>query len=380
MGEPVTPRVALACRRVTGVSGTTTTLLEHARRLSTQGVSVDMVGHVLDKDRIRDSGATPRKLWTFPWGSSKRFYFAQGFDRWLKRHPCALVHGHGDVTTQNILSLHNSVHAAHEAVHGKPLPEDNAVGQLHRQILTEKRFQKIIANSKMMAQDLERRFGLDPASIAVIYPGHDPRRFRPAPALERLRSDWNIPKPSFLVGLITSGDFEKRGVAPFIAGLTGLAPELKERLFLLVLGKEKDFSPYERAAREAGLAARFSQPVQNVEDFYRTLDLYVHPALYEEFGQSVQEAMACGTPVLVGPRVGAGELLPPSVEEGRARSHTPEEFTARLSRFMALSPEERRNLGRALIPGVAWNTWDENFQRTWEVYTALVPTLQHRGK
>ncbi|MEQ1920034.1 MAG: hypothetical protein ABL955_12625, partial [Elusimicrobiota bacterium] len=98
-------RVAVAARRVQGLSGAARIIIEHARRLALQDWDVHVFAEKLDKKAIIDAGAVPHWVPAWPWGSwLKRRAFAaaaggmtQGFD---------LVHGHGDLLDQDVLSLH----------------------------------------------------------------------------------------------------------------------------------------------------------------------------------------------------------------------------------------------------------------------------------
>ena len=155
----------------------------------------------------------------------------------------------------------------------------------------------------------------------MIHPGFSQSRFRPQdwPLGAPLRRELGMAEGEILLGLVTSGDFVKRGVALFLKAVGGLREELRSKLHVLIVGREKDLEPYRRLAGEAGLGerARFLAPRPEVERIYHALDLMVHPALFEEFGQSVQEAMACGVPVVTSARVGAAELLAPDCEARR---------------------------------------------------------------
>ena len=154
-------------RHVEGIGGTVTTILEHARRLVQKGWSVDVYGEKLDDEAIRAAGASARRIIGWPFGSyAKRRFFA-----WKAGRAVAagydLVHGHGDHYRQDVLSLHNCVHAAYEAMHGRPLPEDSGVGRIHAVQLAERRFKRLIANSKLMRADVMKRFGVPPEMVTV---------------------------------------------------------------------------------------------------------------------------------------------------------------------------------------------------------------------
>lgn len=368
------PRIAIVCRWADGKGGTTRTILEHAKRLSKLGWTVDVVAERYERVALREAGA--RGVWRpgLPLGSwLKRRSFAALADLHVFRG-YDLVHGHGDNFSQDVLSLHNCVHAAHEAVRGTPLPASSGVGRIHERILRERLFKRLIANSRLMAEEVQRRFGVPPEKIVVIYPGHDPARFRTQDRSryrEEARRALGFAEEDFVVGLVTSGDFEKRGVGRFLAAL-GRISKRRPEVRAFVAGKD-DFGPYKKLAAEAGLNGKavFAPAIDLPERYYHALDLYAHPALYEEFGQSVQEALACGLPVVCGARVGACEILPKEGRELLVEGATVEALEAALERALA-GTALRWRLASAGPKAVASNTWDENFAKTLAVYEELL--------
>ena len=366
-------KIALVCRRVEGVTGTATTVFEHARRLTEMGHQVTVMGQFLDEERVRRTGAAPRRLRGWPWGSrAKRRFFSWRAERACAREGFPLVHGHGDVLSQDILSLHNCVHAVHEVLNqGRPFPARSGVGWMHEAQLKGRRFRRLIANSRLMANDVSRRFGVPPEKIDIIHPGHDPQRFnaqgRPL-WREKTRRALGVPSDALLVGLITSGDLAKRGVSLFMEALSRLSPELRRSAYALVVGKETRPAPFQSLV-PSDMRSRFlfRPPAPDVEGFYHALDVYVHPAVYEEFGQSVQEALACGVQVITSRRVGAAELLTGEAANGLLDAPEPAALAARIERLMKEEPLRHR--WASLGPGcAASNTWEENFRKTWACY------------
>lgn len=363
---------------MTGFGGTTTTVLEHARRLAAEGIAVDVLAEAMAVDRIRAAGATPRRIREWPLGGRlRRWSFARGAERRVRRERYALVHGHGDVRVQHVLSLHNCVHAAHEAIHGTPLPSASAVGRLHASILRAGAFQVLIANSELMAADVRSRFGVPAEKVRVVYPGHDPTHFNREDRgrhRDPMRAALGLGPDDFLAGLITSGDFRKRGVRIFLEALRHLPRTAAgPRLHLLIAGKERRMQDYAALARASDHHASIHllEPRPDVERLYHALDLYVHPALYEEFGQSVQEALACGVPVLTGPRVGAAELLPAAVRGMAVVEPEPAALAQALARLMADAPA-RDAIREAGAAAARRNTWEVNWAATRRIYDEIL--------
>src|SRR4051794_7329339 len=106
-------RLAIVCRDLAGVGGATRMIVEQARALASRGWSVDALCWRADRPRLEEAGARVRRVPAWPWGSwAKRRTFAAVAGRMSRGYD--VVHGHGDSLAQDVLSLHNCVHAAHE--------------------------------------------------------------------------------------------------------------------------------------------------------------------------------------------------------------------------------------------------------------------------
>jgi UDP-glucose:(heptosyl)LPS alpha-1,3-glucosyltransferase len=368
------PRLAIASRRVEGLSGAVRLILEEARAAAAAGWDVDVVSERLDVAAVEAAGARARRVPRWPWGS------------WLKRRAFAalagrraagadVVHGHGDLLEQDLLSLHNCVHAAHEAATGAPLPASDAVGRLHALQLSGRRFRLLAANSRLMKDDVTRRFGVPAELIEVAYPGFDPERFRPADRARLgagLRAELGLGSGRPLFGLITSGDFEKRGLAAFLRAFAAAARAVPDAR-ALVVGKETRPRRYLELAAELGIADKvaFRAPAPDPERMYHALDVYVHAARWEEFGMTVLEALACGVPALCGARVGAAELL-----SGESRAlvvaEPSAEALAAAMLVLAREPERRARLAAAGAAAAAPHTLAAHGKRVLSFYERLL--------
>ena len=169
----------------------------------------------------------------------------------------------------------------------------------------------LVANSRMVQRALVERLKLPEERVIVVYPGYDPDRFAPD-IRHRLRSEsrkqLRIDPDPPLVGLVASGDFEKRGVNRFLDCVS----ELRTRhpgLRALILGARRwppalSSHPLYESGEVIYRPSSFTP-----EFFLAALDLFLFPARYEEFGIVVLEAMAMGIPVVTSSAVGASELL-----------------------------------------------------------------------
>ena len=343
------PRLALASRRVEGLSGAVRLILEEARAAAGAGWNVDVYSEKIDAAAVRAVGANPYRMPRWPWGSwLKRRAFAGLAGRAARGHD--VVHGHGDLLRQDLLSLHNCVHAAHEAATGEPLPTNDAVGRLHAVQLTQRRFRLLAANSRLMKNDVMRRFDVPQEMIEVVYPGFDPERFRAGDRTKcgaALRGELGLTVDQPLFGLITSGDFEKRGLTPFLRAFAAVSREVPGARALIV-GKEARPGPYLKLAAELRISDKvfFREPIAEVERLYHGIDIYVHAAKWEEFGMTVLEALACGVATITGAKVGAAELVDEQTREFVLEEISPEALASAMMR-LARDPALRARLSRS---------------------------------
>lgn len=339
---------------------------EQIRYFRAQGHEVHVICDLLDEAAVRQSGAIPHKTWKWPsTGTFRRKFYDFQVQWWIKRNRPDLVVGHGDLSRQDVLCLHNSVHLAHELIHGTPLPESAEMYPIHTPQLRDRRFKHLIANSHLMRNDLIKRFGIPPEMITVVYPAFDDHKFNPVSESVRLelRQSFGIKETEVVVGLITSGNFKKRGVDVFFDALTKLPVELLAKTRFWVVGKDT-LPPLPPGIRIEQMPVR-----SDVENYYRALDLFVLPARVEEFGRVQLEAMACGAPIVTTAQVGASELL-----TGKARDYIlPKPDAQNLAQAMQdlLTQKELRRTLAELSPGAALPAaesrlaplFDEVFQR-----------------
>ena len=208
----------------------------------------------------------------------------------------------------------------------------------------------LVANSALVKNALVESFGLAPARIAVHHPGFRSDRFTPAriaglrPVARRaLRLADDAP----LVGLITSGDFRKRGLDLFVRSAELIAAERADARFLVV--GSKSLPDALRAHPLVASGRLLHRPkAREPERWFAALDVFLYPALFEEFGMVVSEAQAVGLPVVTSRAVGAAECLAPAYERWLAPRPEAGELASRALELLA-SDDARRELASAGI-------------------------------
>jgi glycosyltransferase involved in cell wall biosynthesis len=125
--------------------------------------------------------------------------------------------------------------------------------------------------------------------------------------------------------------------------------EKNESVWLVLAGDGPDRAALER---EAGPRVRFPGYILYPElpALYAAADLFVHPAREERWGVSVQEALACGLPVVASSRVGAAfDLIRPGGNGFLYQAGNDEELACRIEEALALPPEQVRRTSVAIL-------------------------------
>lgn len=363
--------IAIIYRTMSGFSGTPNTIMDHARYLSELGYAVSLIGEKIDKDRVAHTGARSIRLHRWPLPKPYRLrMFSRRADRLARKYD--FVAGHGHNFFQHVLSLHNCLHLAHELTFGEPIREADALADFQKEMLLQQDFRFCIANSELMRRDVISRYGVAGEKVVVIYPGYNPLRFN---ARDRdmhrssVRAELGVGEDTILAGLITSGNFQKRGLDIAIDAFAALPTGVRRKARLIVIGKDSRVDNFRRQSEGHGLSdhVRFLPPTRRIERFYHALDLYLHPARFEEFGQSVQEAMACGLPVIAGRQVGAMELLPAAAQQTLPDVMDVPALLGKLQEFIG-SAELRRQWSEYSIQAAAQNSDAINFEKTLALY------------
>src|SRR5438067_3076920 len=169
-----------------------------------------------------------------------------------------------------------------------------------------RRADAVITVSECSKRDIVKLLGLSPERIHVIGNAVDASLFpvRDAWLLAGVRERYGI-SPRYILYF---GGFDLRKNVPRIIEAYGRLPEALRREYQLViagryqhLGHPLYPDPRETVGR-LGLDGRvvFTGQIreQDKAPLYSAATVYMFPSLYEGFGMTVLEAMACGTPVL----------------------------------------------------------------------------------
>ncbi len=329
-------------------SGIQKKVLEEVKYFISQGHEVYPIAERIDSKLYNEVGAHPIK--TFRWPFSKFFrrkFYMKQVDLAIKKIKPDLIIGHGDIINQDIAYIHNCVHLAYEKINSKTLPKESDIGRIHTSILEAQTFTKLICNSQMMKKDLAQRFTIPLDKIEVIYPEYDPDKFNiknKKQNREEKRASLGL-NDEIVIGLITSGNFKKRNVAHLIESINLLDDTLKRKIKVIVAGKDKA-TKYSERIKSYNLTNNFIflPSINNVETYYHAIDIFVLPALIEEFGRSVLEAMACGLPVIISSDVGSSEILEDKAKQFVLHSQDPNEFKEKLEELIG-SEDLRLRLG-----------------------------------
>lgn len=191
------------------------------------------------------------------------------------------------------------------------------INPLHRFYLKLEReiFEKtplIIANSKMIKDEIVNYYGIPTSKIVIIYNGVDTIKFSSDKKREKniLRQIYKLPKDKKIILFVGSG-FERKGLYTLLQALAVLR---SEEISLIIAGKG-NLKKYMTISKNLNISDRvfFLGTTKEIENFYAIADLFVLPTIYDPFSNATLEAMASGLPVITTINNGVAELI----EEGK---------------------------------------------------------------
>jgi UDP-glucose:(heptosyl)LPS alpha-1,3-glucosyltransferase len=225
------------------------------------------------------------------------------------RVPGAMIFRAGDGVHASLLEQARHVHGARGTLTRRMSGYDSYLLDAEAQMFGHAALKCVMCNSRTVAEDIVRRFGVERSRIALIYNGIDPALYNPG--LARHRASWRqqqeIPAEAPLVAFVGSG-FVRRGLPTALAAIAPF-PEIH----LAIVGSDRHMERHARQAQRLGVAerVRFLGVVPNVRPLYGAADAFILPSLYDAFPHSCAEAFASGLPVFTSPTCGAAEWVRP---------------------------------------------------------------------
>lgn len=224
-----------------------------------------------------------------------------------------------------------------------------------------RRATRVMSVSNATAADAERLWGLAPDRVRVVAPGVDPV-FGPADrvaARERVARDLGVRAPFVLA----VGSLEPRKGLDVLIEAAALARARGDG-WQLVLAGRAGHGGHGLVVRATAAGALVTGGVDEASllNLYRAADVVAVPSLYEGFGLTPLEAMACGTPAVIAGGSGGLEEVSGAAAVVVARREA-EAWRDALARARA----DRERLAEAGVAHAAQFTWTRAADRTADV-------------
>ncbi len=218
---------------------------------------------------------------------------------YLKKNPHDIVFGMERNRSQTHYRAGCGVHAAY--LERRKLFEGAAkfyLNPLHRFLLSQEKaafedpnLLRLFTNSYMVKEEILSYYRVKPEKIIVVHNGVEWDEFE-KPFQEKKKSDC----PTFL---FVGNGYQRKG-------LTYLLKALPSGCRLLVVGREKNLSYFQKLAPKN---VTFYGPQADLIPFYQVADALVIPSLYDPFANVTTEALAMGVYVVSSKFNGGHEIL-----------------------------------------------------------------------
>jgi len=152
----------------------------------------------------------------------------------------------------------------------------------------------LVADSESTRRDITQSYGIAPDKVRVVYPGYDPDTYSANGSDRRASGE----PYALYVGNVMPHKNLLRLVEAFAAAAHGRPA----RLVIRGWGRHVHVRALEAKIAALGVASRVDwqryAPAEGLPALYRGARMLLLPSLYEGFGLTALEAMACGTPVI----------------------------------------------------------------------------------
>ena len=183
---------------------------------------------------------------------------------------------------------------------------------LERELLAHPDLKLVVANSRMVKEDLLRHYAPDPGLIRVVPAGVDRSAALVAdPEQERGRIRRELVLGDSPLILFVGSGFHRKGLA---FALGGLAAMREKKAVLAIAGKGRP-EGYIRLAKSLAVhpRTRFLGPRPDVPSLLSAADAFILPTMYDPASVATLEALVAGLPTITTRANGSAE----AIEEGR---------------------------------------------------------------
>ncbi|MDP2132493.1 MAG: glycosyltransferase family 4 protein [Sulfuritalea sp.] len=246
--------------------------------------------------------------------------FARGVQRLMAQGRFDLVQSHERIPGCDIYRAGDGVHATWLELRNKP---SDRFALWHRYTLAAEaamfrhpKLRAVICNSRMVKDDIARRFGVADEKLQVIYSGVDLEAFHPRLRAELgrgLREKTGVDAATPVILFVGSG-YQRKGLPTLLRAMAAMK---RSDGRLWVVGRDKDEMLMRKLAQTLDVDQRvmFLGAQADVRPFYGAADVFALPTLYDPFPNAALEALACGLPLLTTTTCGAAELV--TADNGR---------------------------------------------------------------
>lgn len=323
-------KLAIVRQKYTPFGGAERFVARALDALRGQGVSVDIIARNWEDDTsgVKCNPFYLGRIW-------RDMSFARCVQRVIASGRYDLVQSHERIPGCHIFRAGDGVHATWLELAGKPL---TGLSPWHRYTLAAEAamfrhpdLRAVICNSRMVRDDIARRFSAIADQLHVIHNGVDLEHFHPglrAQHREAVRTKLGAGGTAPVILYVGSG-YARKGVATLLEALTHMATSNAESW---IVGRDKDENHYRRLARKLGVekCVRFLGAQPDVRPFLGAADLFCLPTLYDPMPNAALEALACGLPVVTTTTSGAAEFVKPGVNGALCPPRDPVALAARL--------------------------------------------------
>lgn len=235
-------------------------------------------------------------------------------------------------------------------------------------------FSRTLVPSPGLAKLLQE-WGLD--NVVSLPLGVDEQVFTPGEKELNFRKEWGIPENAKLL-LYVGRLAPEKNVTTLLKAFEIL--HQKDPSYCLIVvgdGPLRRQLPATREKTQALVWKSYIDQPQELAQFYRNVDLFVHPGVCEVFGLVTLEAQAAGCPV-VGIRGSNMDTQVMGGLEHWAGVNTPKGLADAIEKMIAL---DRVSLGQSVSQKVRERYgWKSVLQRLWQEYEAMITEMKNARK